>query len=169
VSDQSCCLLFGPRSVSVRHPQARGPLRAHLQHARTGGGCRSIACRICTPISALVVPHRRCYQRSTHSVEAPVSLHCCYCYYCYMVQDSPEHPVGSQQGSWVPDYNGSPGQLGKNFVQDGLFYHTQGAITHPGGGGCQKGTILPASGCYSNSRHTPVGQEQACHHGRGQG
>jgi hypothetical protein len=25
----------------------------------------------------------------------------CYCYcYCYMVQDLPEHPVGSQRGSW---------------------------------------------------------------------
>jgi hypothetical protein len=23
----------------------------------------------------------------------------CYCY-CYMVQDLPEHPVGSQRGSW---------------------------------------------------------------------
>jgi hypothetical protein len=27
------------------------------------------------------------------------ALHYCYCYY-YMVQDLPEHPVGSQRGSW---------------------------------------------------------------------
>ena len=27
--------------------------------------------------------------------------HYCYCYcYCYMVPDFPEHPVGSQRGSW---------------------------------------------------------------------
>jgi hypothetical protein len=30
---------------------------------------------------------------------ATLALLYCYCY-CYMVQDIPEHPVGSQHGSW---------------------------------------------------------------------
>jgi hypothetical protein len=43
----------------------------------------------------------------------------CYCY-CYMVQDLPEHPVGSQRGSWSISFCAVPvlSQLGHMWTSE---------------------------------------------------
>jgi hypothetical protein len=59
-----------------------------LAAARVGGWKRARLAGRCWRVPAC--------QPETHHAECY-----CYCYcYCYMVQDLPEHPVGSQRGSW---------------------------------------------------------------------
>jgi hypothetical protein len=65
---------------------------------------------VCTSATVSVSPnHSSIAERNTYARVTVSSKRCvryCYCYcYCYMVQELPEHPVGSQRGSWGTRYS----------------------------------------------------------------